>query len=407
MGQRVLIRAALIAAVLASGCYSPGVNRCLYHCTADRGCPDNLTCNTDNWCARAEDDTCDNAVDAAIDVAPDSSCGWDTSNIDVCANAFVDVILPWTIGSATVINTDAETVTPPLPAGITMKRLQQIGGGEALVIAVGALDVNAALDVHGAIPLIIFASETAVITSDIIVAPTVRSAGATCDGHVGAAATGTKGGGGGGGGSFGGPGASGGDGGKTSGAAPQGGAAGAALTVALTPLTGGCPGGDGGSNTANKGGRAGGGIQISARTRIRITGGTVQANGAGGSAASASNSGGGGGGAGGGILLESPEIKLMLSRLCANGGGGGGSQAGFDGLMSDCSGAAIGGGQPGTVDVGGDGATAASVADPGRAGMAATMSHGGGGGGGGLGRIRLRTAVPDIVTSTISPAATP
>lgn len=397
-----MIRAALLAAVIATGCYSPGVDRCLYHCTAENGCPDNLTCNADNWCASAQDDSCEAAIDAPMtDVKPDSSCGWDTSNIDVCAPMFDQLIMPWTIDTTTSVDTDTGIVTPALPPGVLRQRMTQIGGGQVVVIATGMLTVNAALTVRGNTPLIILVSDNAVITSDIIVTPLAMGVAmnGSCEGRPGADIVDTTGGGGGGGGSFGSAGAKGGRGANP----PNGGAPGvAAVQLDLTPLAGGCRGGPGGSGAPNGGGQAGGALQISAKTRIRITGGTVRANGGGGKSGSG-QSGGGGGGSGGGILLESPEIKIMASRLCANGGGGGGSQTGQDGLMSDCNTAGPGGGQPAAMDAGGDGATAGSVAEPGRDGIGTASSHGGGGGGGGLGRIRLHTVALEITTSKISP----
>ncbi len=405
-----MIRAALIATVLA-GCYSPGVDRCLYRCTSDRGCPSNLTCNAENWCANGNRDSCGETIDAAIDARPDSACGWVTSNIDVCVHLFNDNTTPWTIDTPTSVDTDIEIITPPLPSGVTMQRLQQMSGGDALVISAGDVDVKAILTVRGATPLIIFSNGVTVITSDIIVtpAPVSSASSAACDGLVGVPLQSQKGGGGGGGGSLGGPGANGGPGGKASGAAQAGGRFGTPPTqVLLTPLAGGCRGGDGGSSTMT-GGMAGGAIQISARTRIRITSGTVQANGGGGLAGSAASGqgGGGGGGSGGGMLLESAEIKLMLAKLCANGGGGGGSQPGGEGLMSNCTNAAAGGGGTGLANIGGNGATALSGAVDGRPGLGTpTPAQGGGGGGGGLGRIRLDTDLLDTGQSTISPAYT-
>jgi hypothetical protein len=410
VGQSLLIRTALYAAVLA-GCYSPGVERCLYQCGANRSCPNNLTCNTDNWCASSTTDLCEDVPDAP------PTCGWATSNIDACAEGYDKIeTANWIVNGAEMIDTSGIGLPAIVPAGTMGGLMNQLGGGTngALVIAVHDFTVAGTLTVKGKRPLIILANGNVTITGEVHLDP-AGDDDTVCAGKLGDIATGTSGGGGGGGGSMGGPGANGGSGGRQAGSGiiPIGGPRGfnldGANELALTPLRGGCKGGSGGglgTNVGGRGGFAGGSIQISARTRITIEG-IISANGGGGQTTSTSQHGAGGGGSGGAIFLESPMVAVIGAKLCANGGGGGGTFGpAATGKESDCGPSpAMGANNGGNFDNGGSGATGNIIAGIGYPGMntSSTPGHGGGGGGGGVGRIRI----PGMVTTSGSPVVSP
>ena len=168
----------------------------------------------------------------------------------------------------------------------------------------------------------------------------------------------------------------------------------------ISALVGG-GGGGGGHNTGHDGGGGGGAIQLVSNTSLVINTGGINAGGCGGTSTSNDgNGGGGGGGAGGTILLEGPTVRIS-GNLAVNGGAGGGN----------------------TTD-GGDGSldrNAATNGDGGGAGGAGATTAGtgastGGGGGGGVGRIRINTRSgqatitgvlsPDVGTTTTQGTAT-
>jgi hypothetical protein len=408
-----LRRAALFAAIAGiAGCYAPSVERCLYQCSANDGCPNSLTCNNDHWCASSKTDTCEEIPDAP------SQCGWSVANIDACALKYDEITADFIVDSAgpVMIDTDAAD----LPNGVQGGVMDQLGltNAPALVMAVHDLTVSGTLNVQGKRPLIILASGTVTISGEVNIAPSADD-DALCAGRVGDLANTIDGAGGGGGGSMGSGGAMGGDGGQQAngpGGAAMPGQRGVILQneLMLTPLRGGCRGGTGGGMGTNPGGRygfGGGAIQISARTRIAIDG-RIAANGGGGLAKANTQYGGGGGGSGGAILLQSPMVTITGARLCANGGGGAGSFGlTGNGGVSDCGPVPAPGGNSGTsFDNGGSGAAGTTPAGPGVVGTgttAPTIAHGGGGGGGGLGRIRILGAVTTTGTPLISPAYGP
>jgi len=179
---------------------------------------------------------------------------------------------------------------------------------------------------------------------------------------------------------------------------PGGGAGAAKFGDALSPLHGGCTGGEAGSGGYSGMGGAGGAIQISSATRIVITDvGAIDASGGGGAMVpSYAGMAGGGGGGGGAILLEAPEIVLRGGDvvLSTKGGGGGGTGENIDGtdraigedgglsaepaqggFFSD---AYLRGGNGGTADV-------APTAGP-----SSTTGHGAGGGGS-VGQVQFIT----------------
>lgn len=105
---------------------------------------------------------------------------------------------------------------------------------------------------------------------------------------------------------------------------------------ALTPLRGGCPGGDGGraSQGSGRGGHGGGAIQVSAGGTLTLEwGATVSAHGEGGKGGLAHQRiGGGGGGSGGAILLEAARLEVSAgAAVVANGGAGGEGSGSLDG----------------------------------------------------------------------------
>lgn len=179
----------------------------------------------------------------------------------------------------------------------------------------------------------------------------------------------------------------------------------------LTPLRGGCPGGNSHrASSVARGGGGGGALQLSASGALIVEGtGKLSAGGGGGARAELDVSGGGGGGSGGALLLEGATITLRSgSVVTANGGGGGQGQntssgsAGSDATESTS--AAAGGCNNVCGYCGGSGGARSSAASD-----AATTSgcsgSGGGGGGGGVGRIRFNAA-NCTVSGTVSPAPT-
>lgn len=172
----------------------------------------------------------------------------------------------------------------------------------------------------------------------------------------------------------------------------------------LTPLRGGCSGGDGAPlgqpGTQGDGGGGGGALQISVAGTLRIEGtGQILAVGGGGRGGN-SGSGGGGGGSGGGVLLEAADLVFDGNLQMGGGGGGGGGASGSadgeDGEDGDTVGnnparagsaGSPGGGNggPGGIFVGNQATPASPGRDPGN------NNGGGGGGGGGYGRARLNT----------------
>jgi hypothetical protein len=218
--------------------------------------------------------------------------------------------------------------------------------------------------------------------------------------------------GGGAGGSFGTRGGNGGNG----GAAPLlGGVSGlTSATLELSPLAGGCSGGNGGGLTGGGArGLGGGAVQVSVGGTLVVSG-RVSAAGRGGAGGNANlevptGPGGGGGGSGGAILLEG-ALVTVTGHLTANGGSGGESEMGggigsngLTGLLFSANVTPIGG----DISAGGNGGVGAGrngAATDGQAGTNA--SAGGGGGGGGLGRIRINSVQACTGTpQTVSPQA--
>ena len=414
MISRMGIRGLVGVLAVATGCYAPSIDVCLYHCDTGGGCPNGLVCNGGNWCAADKDMSCDGILDAKRDTG--AGCVWhDVSNVDPCAQQFDTVMGDWSIAPTDVVtvNTNAGTVTHAatgvvFPSTGVLTTIDQLAGGDRVfVIAVHDLTMQGPINVMGSLPVLFMVNGTAMISSDVIVS--ASSVKTDCAGGLGGSTTTPQGTGGGGGGAFAGAGGSGGAGGIASGNAALVGSAGVPLVgspLMLVPLRGGCRGGAGGvlENTGAPGGPSGGGggaIQISARVEL-VVGGTIRANGnPGGSAMSSPESGGGGGGAGGGILLEAPTV-IISGKLCAIGGGGGANQG--NGSVSNCVGPGAGGSTGTSNGNGGNGGDGTTPAQAGVAGLSFSTPTGGGGGGGGAGVIRVRGAFSG--TGTIAPPRT-
>jgi len=235
----------------------------------------------------------------------------------------------------------------------------------------------------------------------------VGGAGANSDCGTGAGGQSGHKKGGGGGAGFGGSGADGG--GSTSG---DGAAAWGEET--LSPLRGGCSGGNG-QNGSSDGGGGGGGLQLSVAGVLTVAG-VISASGGGGQRGSGSTGSGGGGGSGGGVLIEADEAILEASAfISANGGGGAGGQAddggdtkngqdGDDGEPASAARAQGGNGGNGD-DSGGDGGDGGSEVGPAQSGGGPNGSDAGGaGGGGGVGRIHIHGASSCTLDAGASPA---
>jgi hypothetical protein len=259
----------------------------------------------------------------------------------------------------------------------------------------------------GSRPLVVFASDTITIATQLDVASRATRSGAGAPSTLcnpPTAATGGQTGGGGAGGTFG---TQGGDG----GAGSSGGASGTPGRASMrdsqlpTVLRAGCTGGVGGS-TANAGGMpgaGGGAVYLVAKNRITING-FINASGAPGLGGNPV-AGGGGGGSGGMIVLYAPTITGNGGVLVANGGGagGGGGTSNVGGTGSEPSPQ-----MPAMIASGGTGGAGGGVGGNGFAGTtnattgangSPTAATGGGGGGGGAGFIRANVMPSQITTS--------
>lgn len=179
----------------------------------------------------------------------------------------------------------------------------------------------------------------------------------------------------------------------------SGGPGGAAGPADLTPLVGGCRGGHGGKASATlfggDGGAGGGAVQVTAGTRLHVSGTARISASAGGGLGGPDNqrSGGGGGGSAGGVLLEGRGLTVLTgAAITANGGGGGeagdADEPGDNGDNGSATSATPAAGGTGLANAGGAGGNgAAGASGPGN-GENTTV---GGGGGGAAGRIVVRT----------------
>lgn len=272
-----------------------------------------------------------------------------------------------------------------------------------LRIESGVLSGDGELRLQGTLPVIVLVAGDATILGNVFAGaigaspgPGARSA-ADCAGSAGrSGSTDNDSGGGGGGGGFGTNGGTGGDAATGDSSGNRGSTSG---NTTLSPLIGGCPGGDGGDSDLGIGGTGGGGggaLQISVSGELYVDGRIIA--GGGGGRGGDRRAGGAGGGSGGGVLLEADRLTFTFSGgvIASGGGGGEGGEAYEVGLGGDNgddvgrSGAAPYGGSGNALQGGngGNGSNGSVSAGPGNDG--GDNRGGGGGGGGGAGRIRLR-----------------
>ncbi len=174
-------------------------------------------------------------------------------------------------------------------------------------------------------------------------------------------------------------------------------------------LRGGCRGTDGGAyngNAGGAGGDSGGAIYLIAGTSITVmTGGSIDASGAGGHGGHAGGGGGGGGGSGGIIVLDTPLVT-NAGNIFASGGGGGEGGDNVDGKnggeASDATHAAPGG-SGATAHGGGGGIGSFDTTKAGGAGGIGNPGAGDGGGGGGAGYILLFDASAISGSGSVGP----
>lgn len=301
------------------------------------------------------------------------------------------------IGDGT-LDTDALTLNgAPLPVGQIVASPQAAGGPElamidaylvritgevrvvgsrALVIAAQIIEVSGTLDVGatGAMPGPGASDDSIGIGGNGVHTGSVNDSGGGGGGHATAGSAG----------------------GSSSG--NPGGAGGLAFgDPALTILAGGARGGDGmGVVCGNPpGGGGGGALQLTAATRIDISGQVLAGGGGGGGGIECmDNDAGsaGGGGAGGAIYLAAPSI-VIDGLVLAHGGGGGGGGNGSTGNGPVATG--LPGADGRTVEPAAGGAPAASTSGEGGVGgtgdsapgITVDVVHNAGGGGGAAGRI--------------------
>ena len=325
----------------------------------------------------------------------DSSLNFDTSNSPLCANPQTAMWASAGQPDACFIVASSVTFSAPSIQGIGVR------------------------------PLVIFASDTITISSQLDVGShliqgmTTRGAGSpamACVAPMMAGSSSSGAGGGGAGGSFT---TKGGDGGNSSTTGVVGGRAAAADSAGPAVLRAGCSGGKGGDGGDLGGapGVGGGAVYLVAGNRIVING-FINASGSAGIGGNRLG-GGGGGGSGGMIHLHAPMIGGNGSGvLVANGGGAG---EGGDPNNPGLSGSDPVPGMPAMTPLGGNGPSVGgaggngfvfnppnvTMATAGGAGVQTTAAGGGGGGGGG-GFIRANVMPSQVVASpAITVIATP
>ncbi len=342
-------------------------------------------------------------------------------------------------GSTCTINTTLPLSIPSCLGSTTVSRLvsiNQTGAGtpRAVVLFVRGLTVNGTLRAVGEAPLIVVAKHFIEVGSSGVVdvssdaSGPLEGAGARTAvecGFIGSGGTTNdtaKISSGGSGGSFG---SKGGNGGSATNnergdITLAGGTAGeVSSNTTLTPLVGGCSGGDGGNkSTAGRGAgaRAGGALQFFAGARVTIFGKIVASAAAGTGGSQADRIGGGGGGSGGAMYLEAAIVRIENGTLIAMGSGGGaginsmsGSPTNGNGEPGRNDGNVAVGGFSSSASTNGSGGASAGLspstsvflnAEAGKSGAGVPGSTidnekiesiTGGGGGGGVGIIRVKS----------------
>jgi hypothetical protein len=342
--------------------------------------------------------------------APAACLAWTPHprHFDPCAIGVSSTALDLAASGKYVFDTSTNTLVDPGGAtiAITAMTLPQTTAPMVSILDTGSFHIAGAatLRVIGTNPLIIASWSTLVIDGTIDVSSNAGGLGGGANtGACTAAQPGADdalnsgGSGGGGGGALRGNGGKGGPGDSPT---QNPGGNGGAFVALPHVVRGGCAGAAsgkaGGGDPANPtvtspGGAGGGGLQLTARTSITITGKLHAGGQGGGGAVNGSANGGGGGGSGGYLGIEAPMI-MVPGTLAANGGGGGGSNvfggtgapggdatanatAAPGGAASSCSLA----GASGSAGVSLDGATACTTIE----------TCGGAGGGGGAGFVLI------------------
>jgi hypothetical protein len=332
----------------------------------------------------------DTSKDGSIDTPPDSTPGVDgTPTMPCFGPAGWEVCLPAiptnteTI-AGTLVTTDDPKCADPLPSSWAAA-----GQPDACIIIAERIDVTGSeVVVSGSRPLVLVASDMITIAGILDVGshrdPTNFGPGApSADCTTGKSPeTEAAGGGGGAGGTFMTKGGDGGNGDDDDEDAEPG-KAGDPITLP-TKLRAGCRG-QTGAQGGGTSGQGGGAVYLLAG--VSITGGRIDASGAG-ATEGGPRSGGSGGGSGGMVVLYAPAISIVS--INANGGGGASGantpnsgDSGDDADVTTPTTAAAGG--SGAGGGGGDGFAGGSNAQSGSAGI---QTVGGGGGGGGAGSIR-------------------
>jgi hypothetical protein len=377
-----VVRAALLATVLA-GCYRPsGVGPCVLSCdplAADPGCPGALACTVDGLCATSADDTCDSEpADGNTDTGdgPKTPFCYGLGMIQPCFDQEP---------SGTRLLTTETFNTDDCAGG--EKQDFAIAGSTVTTCVIAGASVGVA---NGEIATIVGTAPLVMVgVGSVVIGPNAKlDAGSTAN-RIGAGgdapacpepslAVSDQGGAGG---SFG---TQGGRGGQNVGSQP-----------AIAPVFhGGCVGGRGGGSTQP--GHGGGAVYLISPKSIAVLG-HVLACGGGGAGAQPTTRGGGGGGSGGFIGISAASLSLPAGAtiLALGGGGGGGSggmanENGSTGQACNTNTLTAGGGFGGSASAG-DGGNGGSL-QAGFDGDTATPSvppAGSGGGGGGAGVIEL------------------
>jgi hypothetical protein len=346
------------------------------------------------------------ATDAALDAAPEG-----IDFLPPAEERFAAV--SWTVGTATVLDTGAFSITPTPPAGVVLEPGLQDNGGQIAILRLYdfKVEANRVVWAIGDRPLAILVEHDVTIDGLLDVGGHAATRGAGgAPGGMGMGAGGvsihddgtgsTYDDSGAGGGSFSTAGARGGKAGPFLGGAPG-------ATYPINGLVGGSGGGVAGACTNPPGG-GGGALLLYAGHKITVKG-AISAGGGGGAgglaAGCATGAGAGaGGGSGGLIWIQTPDLKGS-GVLAANGGGGGGASyvgianggQGQDGLASTTM-AAAGGAKANSAEAsaGGAGAVRGAAA----AAIPDLAIGNAGAGGGGLGRVVYHAPGLDMLKSS-------
>ena len=427
----------VVASLLGIGCRVAGE----FHCETNAQCVgqggENGACVTgscafgDTGCVsgwRYDESAAETIAGTCVGDTPPADCAtWVPRHFAACA-------IPAPLGAIRisgdgyVYDTDlGEFLGGPTLPHTSIVTAQSDGTTVRIISAMGfTLDPQVRLRVIGSLPLIIASWSDLTIAGRIdagssigsVLGPGANFAGCKVP-TSGEAGVATGGSGGGGGGGFAGLGGDGGAADRDNGPGRIGGTGGATIAMPTAIVHGGCPGAAGAPigpsavaplipSSAASAGAGGGAIQLTARTKLVVSG-VVEAAGAGGGGGLGQEAGAGGGGSGGFIGLEAPMLSVT-GVVAANGGAGGA------GAISNAMPATAGGdgNASGTAAAGGNGAQCASSGAAGSAGATLTGASvdkqalttcGGGGGGGGAGAISIRSAAPTMTGATVSPPA--